>query len=62
MTSTEKESVAEAARELRKGLQPLYTTRLVMLLIGNAVNWLFAIYGSDGWPDYIQCVSADTDH
>ncbi|XP_072939220.1 SID1 transmembrane family member 1-like [Epargyreus clarus] len=41
----EKESVAEAARELRKGLQPLYSTRLVMLLIGNAVNWLFAIYG-----------------
>ncbi|XP_059049618.1 SID1 transmembrane family member 1-like [Achroia grisella] len=38
-----------AARELRSvpksGIRPLYTARLVMLLIANAVNWAFALYG-----------------
>ncbi|XP_030036425.2 SID1 transmembrane family member 2 isoform X1 [Manduca sexta] len=45
----EKESLAVAARELRslpaRGVRPLYTARLVMLLIANAVNWGFALYG-----------------
>ncbi|KAF9411708.1 hypothetical protein HW555_009574 [Spodoptera exigua] len=45
----EKQSLAEAARELAsvpaRGLRPLYSARLVMLLIANAVNWAFALYG-----------------
>lgn len=45
----EKQSLAEAARELAsvpaRGLRPLYSARLVMLLIANAVNWGFALYG-----------------
>lgn len=46
----EKESLAVAARSLRslpaRGIRPLYTARLVMLVIANIVNWLFALYGS----------------
>ncbi|CAH1646872.1 unnamed protein product [Spodoptera littoralis] len=45
----EKQSLAEAARELAsvpaRGLRPLYSARLIMLLIANAVNWGFALYG-----------------
>ncbi|CAB3250871.1 unnamed protein product [Arctia plantaginis] len=45
----EKESLQVAARELRSlprcGLRPLYISRMVMLLIANAVNWGFALYG-----------------
>ncbi|KAM3959594.1 sid-1-related gene3 [Aphomia sociella] len=45
----EKESLQVAARELRSvptsGIRPLYTTRLILLLIANAVNWAFALYG-----------------
>ncbi|KAJ0175376.1 hypothetical protein K1T71_008535 [Dendrolimus kikuchii] len=36
--------LAVAARELA-ARRPLYTPRLVMLLIANAVNWAFALYG-----------------
>ncbi|KAJ8721751.1 hypothetical protein PYW07_002526 [Mythimna separata] len=45
----EKESLQQAARSVAdmpaRGLRPLYTARLVMLLIANAVNWGFALYG-----------------
>ncbi|XP_063822873.1 SID1 transmembrane family member 1-like [Ostrinia nubilalis] len=45
----EKETLSRAARGLRalpaRGLRPLYSARLVMLVIANAVNWAFAIYG-----------------
>lgn len=45
----EKESLQVAARGLRSlpqsGIRPLYTARLVMLVIANAVNWAFALYG-----------------
>uniref|UniRef100_A0A2A4K1B3 Uncharacterized protein n=1 Tax=Heliothis virescens TaxID=7102 RepID=A0A2A4K1B3_HELVI len=42
----EKQSVQEAVAALpARGLRPLYAPRLVMLLIGNAVNWAFALYG-----------------
>ncbi|XP_052754737.1 SID1 transmembrane family member 1-like [Galleria mellonella] len=45
----EKETLQRAARELRSvpttGIKPLYTPRLVMLIIANAVNWAFALYG-----------------
>ncbi|XP_061380857.1 SID1 transmembrane family member 2-like isoform X3 [Danaus plexippus] len=38
----EKQSLAAATSELRR---PRYVTRLVLLLIANALNWLLAIYG-----------------
>lgn len=41
-------ALAEAARDLAapaRGRSPLYTPRLIMLLIANAVNWGFALYG-----------------
>ncbi|XP_068632776.1 SID1 transmembrane family member 1-like isoform X2 [Battus philenor] len=41
----EKESLQEAARELRRSARPLYSARLALLLIGNALNWLIAVYG-----------------
>ncbi|XP_045534667.1 SID1 transmembrane family member 1 isoform X2 [Papilio machaon] len=41
----EKHSLQEAARELRRGARPLYGARLAILLAGNALNWLLAIYG-----------------
>ncbi|KAL0880554.1 hypothetical protein ABMA27_001786 [Loxostege sticticalis] len=45
----EKETWQRAARELRalpaRGFRPLYTARLIMLVIANAINWGFAIYG-----------------
>ncbi|CAF4905303.1 unnamed protein product [Pieris macdunnoughi] len=41
----EKQSLAAAASELRSGARPLYGARLLLLLIANAVNWAFAIYG-----------------
>ncbi|CAK1601446.1 unnamed protein product [Parnassius mnemosyne] len=41
----EKESVAEAARELRRSARPLYSARLALLLLANALNWMLAAYG-----------------
>ncbi|XP_050346972.1 SID1 transmembrane family member 1-like isoform X1 [Nymphalis io] len=41
----EKESLAQAASELRKGSRPLYRARLVLLLVANALNWMLAIFG-----------------
>lgn len=41
----EKESLALAASELRKGAAPLYRARLIMLVVGNALNWMLALYG-----------------
>ncbi|CAG4967023.1 unnamed protein product [Colias eurytheme] len=41
----EKQYLAAAASELRRDARPLYGARLVLLLIANALNWLFAIYG-----------------
>ncbi|XP_041986679.1 SID1 transmembrane family member 1-like isoform X2 [Aricia agestis] len=41
----EKQSLTLAAAELRKDLRPLYGARMVMLVIGNALNWSFAFYG-----------------
>lgn len=47
----EKASLAVAARGLRAlpggaaRARPLYAARLVLLLIANAVNWAFALYG-----------------
>ncbi|KPJ13349.1 SID1 transmembrane family member 1 [Papilio machaon] len=41
----EKHSLQEAARELRRGARPLYGARLAILLAGNALNWLLAVYG-----------------
>ncbi|XP_048480438.1 SID1 transmembrane family member 2 [Plutella xylostella] len=45
----ERETLQRAARELaampRRGVRPLYKTRLVLLLIANSVNWLLALYG-----------------
>ncbi|CAK1549303.1 unnamed protein product [Leptosia nina] len=41
----EKEALAAAASEVRRDLRPLYGARLVILVIANAINWLFAIYG-----------------
>lgn len=46
--SAEAAALAEAARDLAapaRGRSPLYTPRLIMLLIANAVNWGFALYG-----------------
>lgn len=41
----EKESLALAASELRKGAAPMYRARLIMLVVGNALNWMLALYG-----------------
>ncbi|CAH2242763.1 jg23277, partial [Pararge aegeria aegeria] len=41
----EKESLALAASELRKGARPAYRARLLMLIVGNVLNWLLAAYG-----------------
>ncbi|XP_061704114.1 SID1 transmembrane family member 1-like isoform X3 [Cydia pomonella] len=41
----EKQSLFVAARGLQPRSRPLYAARLVLLLIANAVNWVFAIYG-----------------
>ncbi|CAG4961741.1 unnamed protein product [Parnassius apollo] len=41
----EKESVAEAAREMRRSARPLYSARLALLLLANALNWMLAAYG-----------------
>ncbi|RVE45311.1 hypothetical protein evm_010016 [Chilo suppressalis] len=45
----EKETIQRAARQLRDnpglGLRPLYTARLVLLLIANALNWAIALLG-----------------
>ncbi|CAG9113640.1 unnamed protein product [Plutella xylostella] len=45
----ERETLQRAARELaampRRGVRPLYKTRLVLLLIANSVNWVLALYG-----------------
>ncbi|CAG9785356.1 unnamed protein product [Diatraea saccharalis] len=45
----EKDIIQRAARELRenpgRGLRPLYTARLVMVLLGNSANWAIALYG-----------------
>lgn len=48
MLRAEKASLAAAAASMRMrgpGARPLYTPRLVALLLANAVNWAFAIYG-----------------
>lgn len=41
----ERHCLAEAARGLAAKARPLYTPRLVALLIANAANWAFALYG-----------------
>ncbi|XP_063374990.1 uncharacterized protein LOC134662645 [Cydia amplana] len=41
----EKQSLFVAARGFQPRSRPLYAARLVLLLIANAVNWMFAIYG-----------------
>ncbi|XP_063382962.1 SID1 transmembrane family member 1-like isoform X1 [Cydia fagiglandana] len=41
----EKQSLFVAARGFQPRSRPLYAARLVLLLIANAVNWVFAIYG-----------------
>lgn len=43
----DKQGVAEATRGIRdlSTSPPLYMPRLVLLLIANAVNWGFALYG-----------------
>ncbi|XP_050346973.1 SID1 transmembrane family member 1-like isoform X2 [Nymphalis io] len=46
----EKESLAQAASELRKGSRPLYRARLVLLLVANALNWMLAIFGAATSP------------
>ncbi|XP_045768907.1 SID1 transmembrane family member 1-like [Maniola jurtina] len=41
----EKSSLVLAASELRKGARPMYRARLIMLIVGNALNWMLAAYG-----------------